>query len=318
MAALLRALKLTLDKLAPHSFEIALVVVTVIAMCVMHMYHTSNLLSDHLGNVIANSLGNLQTVDPSIKNLLSDAEGSCAQTAGGQTLASIMTHPTDKGVIAVWYSLVIVVIGIVCFHAWARFRSQNSSGPFFSIEEIVALLLVIPCLFLQTLMSSFVFKKYQFLTYTDTLRLCKLVQLQSAIGTMTANLGSVSTQCSGNCLSQPSREDMVYNVLRPALPKIDQAISELSSTDKSIGSMKSSPIFMFVFAVTVIAMAIYVASEELLLLAAAMCGAGFVVAVAVYANTSQASTMMNADVYKKAFCSADSKLKKVLSNVLSV
>lgn len=318
MAALLRALKLTCENLAPHSFEIALAVVTVIAMCVMHMYHTSNLLSDHLGNVIANSLGNLQTVDPSISNLLSEAQGSCAQTTGGQTLATIMTHPTDKGVIAVWYSLVVVVIGIVCFHVWARIASKKGSGPLFSIAEIVALLALIPCLILQALMTSFVFKKYQFMTYTDTLRLCKLVQLKSAIETMTANLGSVSTQCSGNCLSQPSREDIVYNVLRPALPKIDQAISALESTDQSIGSMRSSPIFMFVFAVTVMAMAIYVASEELLLFAAALGAAGFVVAVAIYANTSQASTLMTAELYKKAFCSADSKVKTVLSNVLSV
>ena len=96
------------------------------------------------------------------------------QTTGGQTLATIMTHPTDKGVIAVWYSLVVVVIGIVCFHVWARIASKKGSGPLFSITEIVALLTLIPCLSLQALMTSFVFKKYQFMTYTDTLRLCKL------------------------------------------------------------------------------------------------------------------------------------------------
>ena len=201
---------------------------------------------------------------------------------------------------------------MIVFHVWARWVYIKS--PMFKFYELMALFLIIPCMLLQwSLFKGFIFK-YNFLTYTDVLSLFKLVQLKTAISTLSSNLNTdVSSGCSGNCLSQVDRENIVINKLQPAMPNIQAAIDKLRRSTSGLASMGSNPIFACSSLVAACFVLIACLKFEQHIVVASSVVVCVIVSIAYYIDTDQAQALLVPSLFKNAFCGSSKRIDHILA-----
>ncbi len=120
MASLLRAMKTTAIQVAPGSFSLFLVTACVVSFSVLHIYHSSDLTSIHASDIISQYFQNLYMIVPSIQQVSTSAQSSCASIKTTESLSQVLTTSSDKLTQVVWCMLCILVIVISLFHVWAR------------------------------------------------------------------------------------------------------------------------------------------------------------------------------------------------------